>query len=132
MSTGPSRRAFGLARDRRGVTTLEFGLIALPLCLVLFAVVEIGLAVRMRSALQYATAQAARCAAVDSTVCGTTTATAAYATTQTQGVTVSASSFTVTSAACGKQVTASVPLPIVAHKVIPGAVTLSARSCYPF
>jgi Flp pilus assembly protein TadG len=128
----PPRHLPALLRaDRRGLTSLEFGLVALPFTLLLFAVVEIGLVVRMKSALQYATTQTARCLVVDSLRCGTVEAARAYAVTQSQGVSVSAAAFTITTAACGRRVTANVAFPIVAHKVIPKALTLSAQACYP-
>lgn len=120
-----------LTSDRRGLTSLEFGLIALPLTMFLFGVVEVGMAVRMKSALQYATAQAARCAAVNGALCGSIGTIQSYARTQTMGVEVSASAFTVTRETCGWQVVANVPFPIVAHSVMPNAITLSTRSCYP-
>ena len=78
--TGPTLR-----RDRRGVISMEMGLIALPLTLFLFGVVELGMVIRMKSALQFATTNAARCSAVNVATCGTTDATKAYAQTQTQG-----------------------------------------------
>ena len=66
MIAALSRRLRRLADDRRGLTALEFGLVAVPLVLLLLAVVQIGAAVRIKSALQYATARAARCAAIRS------------------------------------------------------------------
>ncbi len=132
MITALSRRLRRLADDRRGLTALEFGLIAVPLVLLLLAVVQIGAAVRIKSALQYATARAARCAAVDSTNCGTTAKVQAYALANAGGIVqLSTSSFTVSTAACGKSVSASVPLPIISHLVVAEAVTLTAKACYP-
>ena len=132
MTTTPFRRGGRLGRDRRGLTTLEFAFVALPLCLLLFAVVEIGLAVQMKSALQYATSQAARCAAVNTTSCSTTAQIQAYALANSAGVPqITTSTFTVSTAACGKQVSASLALPIITHLVIQSGVTLTAKSCYP-
>jgi Flp pilus assembly protein TadG len=121
----------GFARDARGLTSVEFAMVALPLTMFLFGVVEVGLAVRARSALQYATAQAARCSVVDAAQCGTTENAKAYAMTQTMGVAVPATAFNVTTEACGRRVTATLPFPVVAHHVFPVALTLSAQSCYP-
>jgi Flp pilus assembly protein TadG len=121
----------GLRADRRGLTSLEMGFVALPLTLLMFGVVEIGLVVRMKSALQYATAQTARCAAVDATLCGTTEAALNYAVTQTMGVPVAKSAFVITTEACGRRVRASVGFPVITHSVIPNALTISADSCYP-
>ena len=125
------RLAPRLRADRRGLTTLEFGFVGLPLVLVLFGIVEIGMAVRVKSALQYATTQTARCLVVNATLCNTTQAAQAYAVTQTMGAPISASAFTISTAVCGRQVVASAPFPVIAHRVLPGVITLTARSCYP-
>ncbi len=120
-----------LRTDRRGLTSLEFGFIALPFTMLLFGVVEIGLVVRMKSALQYATTQTARCLVVNTALCGTTENARAYAVSQSQGVPITTSAFTITTAACGRLVTASVAFPVVASKVMPQALTLTAQACYP-
>jgi Flp pilus assembly protein TadG len=125
------RIASRLRADRRGLTSLEMGLVALPLSLLMFGMVEIGLVVRMKSALQYATAQVARCAAVDATLCGTTDTALDYAVTQTMGVAIARSAFAVTSEACGRKVTASVGFPVITHSIFPNALTVSASACYP-
>ena len=124
-------QAHNLRRDTRGVVSLEFGLLALPLVLFLFGVVELGMVIRMKSALQFATTRAARCAAVDVPTCGTTDKTKTYATTQTQGVVVGTSAFTVTTEACGKKVVASVAFPVSAQSVLRTGLNLSAQACYP-
>jgi Flp pilus assembly protein TadG len=121
----------GFGRDRRGLTSLEFALVAMPLTLFLFGVVEVGLAVRAKSALQYATAQTARCSVVDSAQCGTVESAKAYALTQTMGVSVPATAFTVTTETCGRRVTATMTLPVVAKHVFPVPLTMTAQTCYP-
>jgi Flp pilus assembly protein TadG len=120
-----------LRRDSRGVTSLEFGLMAVPLTLLLFGVIELGMVIRAKSALQFAATNAARCAVVNQTTCGTVDATKAYALTQTQGVQVAASAFTVTTEGCGKKVVASMALPVIAASVLNSGLTLSAQACYP-
>lgn len=120
-----------LLRDRRGVTAMEFGLLALPLTMLLFGVVELGMVIRMKSALQFATTNAARCAAVNRTTCTSTDAVKAYAATQTQGVTIAASAFTVTTESCGKKVVANVAFPVSAQSILRTGLTLSAQACYP-
>ncbi len=120
-----------LANDRRAVTSVELGLVALPFLMVLFAGIEFALAVRMRSALQYAVTDAARCAAVNRTVCDTAQKIQAYAYSRMQGVSVPANSFVSSNQSCGREVSASVPFPVVAHSVMPHVYTLAVRSCYP-
>lgn len=120
-----------LNADRRGLTALEFGFVALPLTMFLFGVVELSMAIRTKSALQYATTQAARCAVVDAALCGTDANVQAFAVTKSMGVAVTAASFTVSTQPCGRRVTASVAFPVVAHAVFPVGMTLAAQSCYP-
>jgi len=120
-----------LRADARGLTSLEFGMVALPFTLVLFGLLEIGLAVRAKSALQYATTQTARCMAVNTALCGTVDTAKAYAVTQSAGVPITASAFTITTEACGRKVSAALAFPVVAHKLIPQALTLTAQACYP-
>lgn len=118
-------------RDRRGVTTAEFGLLALPLVLFLFGVIEFGMVIRMKSALQYAATNAARCAVVDATTCATAAAVKSYAVSMSQGLNVTADTFTVTNATCGKKVMASVAFPVSAQSVLNTGLTVSAQACYP-
>lgn len=125
------RGAGRLARDRRGATSMEFGLIALPLTLFMFGVVELGMVIRMKSALQFASTNAARCSAINVTTCGTVDATKTYARTQTQGVEVAASAFTVTTEACGRKVVATVAFPVSAQSILKTGLSLSAQACYP-
>ena len=120
-----------LRRDRRGVISMEMGLMALPLTLFMFGVVEVGMVIRMKSALQYATTYAARCAAINTATCGTVDATKTYARTQTQGVAVPASAFAVTTETCGKKVVATVNFPVSAQSILRTGLTLSAQACYP-
>ena len=117
--------------DRRGVVSLEVGLIALPLSMLLFGTIEFGLAMRNRASLQYLTEQAARCAAVTPGICGTSAQVQAYAATRMNGITLPANTFSLATAACGKQVTASMPYSGVTTTLLPAALILTGRSCYP-
>lgn len=120
-----------LVRDRAGTTSVEFAMTLLPLLMLLFASVEFGLAMRVKSTLQYATVQAARCAVVTPTLCGTPEAVAAYAQTQMQGVTTAAVTFAFSAEDCGRQVVGTMPFPVVSHSVFPSSFSLSAVACYP-
>ncbi len=125
------RGVISLAPDRRGVISMEMGLMALPLTMFMFGVVELGMVIRMKSALQYATTNAARCSAVNVATCGTVELTRAYAQTQTQGVAVAASAFTVTTETCGRKVVATVSFPVSAQSILQTGLSLSAQACYP-
>ena len=87
--------------------------------------------IRTKSALQFAATNAARCSAINVATCGTSEATKSYAQTQTQGVAVAASVFTVTTEACGRKVVATVPFPVSAQSILQTGLSLSAQACYP-
>ena len=119
-----------LVRDRGGGPALEFALIAMPLCLVIFGTMEFGRMVWTESSLTFAVEAAARCAAVTPTVCGTSSETATYA----AGLTatgVPAADFTGSSPTCGHQVSVSYPYQFIATGLFTVAPTLSASACYP-
>jgi Flp pilus assembly protein TadG len=123
------RLAGPLAKDDRGGAAVEFALIAGPLFMLLFMIMEISRAYWLQGALSYSVEQAARCASIDTTTCGTATQIKNFAANR-SGVGFSASVFTSTNAACGRLVTGSYPftlsVPFLARDV-----TLTARACYP-
>jgi hypothetical protein len=81
---------------------------------------------------------AARCGAINSVLCGTTTQIQNYAVTQAFGLTIAASAFTAATPACGVQVSASFPFTLVIPWVTVGTpsgsfniITLTPAACYP-
>jgi Flp pilus assembly protein TadG len=113
----------------RGNTAVEFAFILPPLMLLLVGIMELGRGFWANAALTYAVEQAARCAAIDATSCGTASEVQSYAANQ-SGATFSTTVFTVSTAACGKLVSASYPLTL-AIPFAPSSITLTAQSCYP-
>ena len=118
-----------LARDARGSALVEFALIALPLFLFMFGIVELSRMIRVQNGLQIAVERAARCSAITANGCDTASGVQSYAASQVDGLTVSSSYFTATSATCGAKVTASMPYRTVSLVNI--QVTLTASSCHP-
>jgi hypothetical protein len=116
-------------RHDGGNVVVEFALIAPALLTLLFGTIEASRAIWMQSALIYSVDQAARCAGIDVTKCGTPTKVQSYAA-AVAGAGFSSAAFTVTAAACGNLVTASYPMSL-SVPFIGLSVTLSARSCYP-
>jgi len=57
--------------DRAGATTVEFALVGLLFFALILGVIEIGRVLWTYNALHYAVQQAARCASVNATNCGT-------------------------------------------------------------
>src|ERR1700686_4227881 len=85
-------------------TAGEAALIFPVFFLVLFGIIEAGVLFWTQSTLQFAVEAAARCTVVNTTVCNTTSAIQDYAVSQATGLTLSSSSFSVSSPSCGHQV----------------------------
>lgn len=56
----PFRRRRGFWRDRDGSAAVEFGMVALPFCMMIFAVLELGLVFVLDSVLENATIETGR------------------------------------------------------------------------
>ncbi len=124
--------------DLSGNVAIEYGLILPLLLLFTFGIIDTGRMLWSFTTLSRATDAAARCAAVDSTTCGSTSLVQSYAVSQAWGLDVTTSAFTVTQPACGKQVSASYTFQFV----IPwffgstpfgaaNTIALTATACYP-
>lgn len=122
------RHAF---RDTRAVTSIEFALTAPLFILIIFALLQFGLWIWTQFALQHATEMAARCASVNTTICGSTNSIQTYAAQQTLGLYVAPSIFTYSKPSCGNQVAASYMFPAFAPALGLPNVTLSAQACFP-
>jgi Flp pilus assembly protein TadG len=106
--------------------------LGLPILLMfLFGITEVSRAMWIQNNIQQAVEDAARCAAVNSTICGSETAIKAYAVTKTYQYSVAASNFTYSTPACGKEVSATVPFTSVATGIVGIELNLTAKSCYP-
>jgi Flp pilus assembly protein TadG len=125
------RRLRRLIQDRRGSVGVEFALVAPALCVVVLGAMEFGRMSWTQSALNFAVEEAARCASVTPSVCGTSSDIATYAASKIAPGYVPASAFTGTTASCGHQVTASFAYPFVATGLFSMTPTLSATACFP-
>ena len=124
-------RIGALIRDSRGASAVEFGITAPAFFAALLGAFELGLLLWSQVTLQNATEMAARCASVTPAICSSVSATQAYAVQQTLGLTVPASTFSVSSPACGNQVTASYDFTNIAAMFGIPKITLNAKSCFP-
>jgi Flp pilus assembly protein TadG len=123
-----SVRAF--LTNRGGGTAIEFALTAPVFFLLVIGAIQVGLLCWAQLALQQGSEAAARCASVNKTLCGTTTQIQRYASAQSVGLAPAASTFTVSTQACGNMVQASYVPPFLIGIVIP-SVTLTASACFP-
>ena len=120
----------GFLRNCSGATAIEFALTAPAFFALVIGGVQVGLLCWAQLALQQGSEAAARCASVNKTLCGTTTQIQSYASAQSYGLAPAASTFTVSTQACGKRVQASYNPPFLTAFVMSG-VTLTASACFP-
>jgi len=116
-------------KDVRGSAAIEVALTCPVLLIFLFGIIQFGFAMWLQSALDYSVAEAARCASVNTTACGTMSDIQNYAANQ-SGANFSSSIFSVSTPSCGNQVSASYPL-TVSIPTLTFSVTLDAQACYP-
>jgi Flp pilus assembly protein TadG len=118
-----------LRTNLRGSAAIQFGLVAPSLLMFIFGIVEVGRMLWTMSALHYSVEEAARCASINATTCGTASKIQAFAAGRAGG-SFASSVFTASVTGCGNRVSASYPMrlniPFTSY-----AVTLTAQSCYP-
>ena len=122
-----------LAGDRHGASAVEFALIATPLFLFLFGIEETARIMWTQSAINMAVEDGARYSSVSGPT-GSCTAAAtvqSYAASRAWGMSLPSGDFTATTAACGCQVTASVPFTPIVPNLVPYNITLTASACFP-
>lgn len=119
----------GLIGDAHGNAAVELALISMPLVLFLFGIISTGQVMWLQNALNASVAAAARCASINATVCGTTSQIQDYAANQ-SGAGFDSVIFSVASASCGSQVSASYPMTLTIP-FMTLSITLSAQACYP-
>lgn len=118
-------------RDRGGATAVEMAVILPLLLLLMFGVIEFGRLLWTQVTLDYAAESAARCHAINKTICGTVDQTQSYAASRALGLDVPPSTFAVTSEGCGKKVSVTLPFQFVVPQLLPYAVTVHSVACYP-
>jgi Flp pilus assembly protein TadG len=128
---GVRERLAGLAKARHGATAVETAIVLPVFLLLLFGVIEAGLLFWTQSTLQSAVEAAARCAVVDKTNCGSTSAVQSYAASQAIGMTVPSASFDASPQSCGYQVSIGYNFSFIVSGLFPGTMTLNAKSCHP-
>lgn len=131
LLAAPIRLLLRLLRARGGTAAVEFALIAPALFLLLFGIIEFGRLMWTQSALHFAVEEAARCASINTTICGSSSSIASYAASKVASLNIPASQFTPTTPSCGNLVSVSYRYPFILTTLFPYTITLSANSCYP-
>lgn len=120
---------------RYGSAAIEYALILPAVLMVIFGLMDTGRLLWSFTTLSRAVEAAARCAAINTTQCGTTSQIQSFAVSEAWGLTIAASDFAVTTESCGIKVTGNLPFEFVMpgfNVVVPsGTITLTASSCYP-
>jgi Flp pilus assembly protein TadG len=128
-----------LPGDTCGGTAVEFAL-TVPLFLMLtFGIIEAGWMMWNMVGLQHGVEMAARCASVTTMQykgvmkdCGSESNIKTFASQQSYGVNPATSTFSYSTPACGKQVSASYSFNfLTSYFFAVPSLTLNARSCYP-
>jgi Flp pilus assembly protein TadG len=127
--TGMDAAARRFARDTAGNPAVEFGLLLPALLMFVFGIAEGGRLLWTVNALHYSVQEAARCASINRTTCGSATQIQSFAAGR-SGAGFASSVFTATVVGCGNRVSASYTMPLnipfMAH-----SISLTAQSCYP-
>ena len=118
-----------LVRDQNGNAAIEMALLAMPLFLFVFAIVNAGRVMWLQNALETSVAQAARCATANPSLCGTASQIKAYAAGQ-SGAGFSDAIFSFAQTGCGNQVSATYPLSLT-PPFRSFSLSLTAQACYP-
>ena len=118
-------------RNTKGTTAVEFGITAPVFLMVIFGILECGALLWTQLGLQHGTQMAARCASINSSICGSANDIQTYAAQQAYGLPVSASVFTASTPTCGKQVSASYTYRFISSYFGAPSLTLTAQSCFP-
>jgi Flp pilus assembly protein TadG len=116
-------------RDQSGNAAIEMALLAMPVFLFVFAIINAGRVMWLQNALDTSVTQAARCATVNPGLCGTASQIKAYAAGQ-SGAGFNAAIFSFAQTGCGNQVSASYPLSLT-PPFKSFSLSLRAQACYP-
>jgi Flp pilus assembly protein TadG len=123
-------RLTSIRSDERGATAVEFAITAPVFFLILFGIIECALLMWTQLGLQHGTEMAARCAGVNKILCANSGDIANLAAQQAFGLNIPASTFTVSTAACGTTVTANYKFTFITTYFGP-QLDLTAQSCFP-
>jgi Flp pilus assembly protein TadG len=118
-----------LGRDDAGSTMLEYTLVLPAMLALVIGMMEIAWLGWAKATLDYATAEAARCATVRTDLCSTVAQIQSFGASQAAGLNVSAANFTVTNAGCGVMVSAQAGAGFIAYVLPKGLPNLTSRAC---
>ena len=120
---------------QRGNVAIEYGLILPALLLFVLGLTDLGRLMWCYTTINRAVGAAARCAAINTTACGTATQIQNFAVAESWGLTIDASAFTVSTQTCGMRVSGNYDFTFItpgfSYFVPLGTITLNGTACYP-
>jgi len=125
-----ARRLSRWLRSCDGVAAVEAALVLPVFLAFVFGIIEVSRAYRIQTALQFAVEDAARCAAINRSTCGSIDAIQNYAASKAPGLTIPPRRFNVTLQRCGIEVAIDYPFTSLVGNLVPLSATLSAQSCH--
>ena len=124
-----SSSARRLLAERAGNTAVEFAIILPAFLSIFLGIMEFGRFLWTKNALNYAVEEAARCAAVNTTLCGTQALMQSFADDR-SGLAFPSADFTLSTPACGTQVSGTYVFTFIVP-LVSTSITLQATYCYP-
>jgi Flp pilus assembly protein TadG len=118
-------------RDSRAASAVEFALTAPVFFLMTFGTIEGGMLIWTQVGLQHGAEMAARCASINANLCNTTGSIQTYAAQQAYGLNPPPTTFSVSAAACGNQVSASYTFSFLTSFFPAATMAISAQACFP-
>lgn len=125
-------------RSTCGSMALEYGLLLPVLIMLMLASMDAGRLMWTYTTLNRAVEASARCAAINTAVCGTESQIAERAVNEAWGLPVTSAAFSSQQQSCGAQVTANYPFSFLIPwlgttdpETAPSTITLTVSACYP-
>ena len=129
QQTGLLRLVRALVRSPSGSAAIEMAFVAPAMLMFILGVGEVGRVLWLQNALDYSVVEAARCISNSPGTCANASQTKTFAAGQ-SGAGFAAAVFTVTTAGCGNQVSASFPV-VLEIPFLTLSTTLTSSACYP-
>lgn len=114
-----------------GAAAVEYAIVAPVFLMFVFGTLEAGRLIWLQVTLDRAVAMTARCAAVNTSVCGTTALMRTYAVAQAPGKAFPAATFSMTSTSSNVCVSAAYSFSFVATYIYGASKPLTAKACFP-
>ncbi|WP_298423191.1 TadE/TadG family type IV pilus assembly protein [Rhodoblastus sp.] len=124
-------RLLALLKQADGAAAVEFAFVGPIFLVLLLAILQSGMMLWTQLGLEHAVESAARCSAVNGTICGTSSAVQTYAASQAYGLNLPSSTFSYSKSTCGNLVSGSYTYYFLTRAFGTASVPLSAQACFP-